>query len=80
MPLRLKIGLVIGAVMAALGTYIALHPLWSRDPVSSSRFLDLAFATFFLVKGYLYLRPAWRRPREPDAGTRASSTDRAPLE
>jgi hypothetical protein len=29
MPLRIKIGLVIGAVMFVLGAYIALHPLWS---------------------------------------------------
>ena len=65
MPLRLKIGLAIGTVMFALGAYIALHPLWSREPVSSSRFLDLAFATFFLVKGWLYLRQVWRRPRGP---------------
>ena len=65
MPLRLKIGLAIGTVMFALGAYIALHPLWSREPVSSSRFLDVAFAIFFLVKGWLYLRQAWRRPRTP---------------
>jgi hypothetical protein len=74
MPLRLKIGLAIGAVMAVLGAYIALHPLWSRDPVSSSRFLDLAFATFFLVKGYLYLRPVWRRPKPPAPPVSGAST------
>ena len=67
MPLRLKLGLVIGVVMVALGSYIALHPLWSREPVTQSRFLDLAFATFFLVKGWLYLRQLWRRPRPPAA-------------
>ena len=70
MPLRTKIGLVIGAVMFALGAYIALHPLWSRDPVTQSRFLDLAFAAFVLVKGWLYLRQAWRRPRPPTASPR----------
>ena len=73
MPLRIKIGLVIGGVMFALGAYIALHPLWDRAPVTSSRFLDLAFATFFLVKGWLYLRQAWRGPAPPGATTNASS-------
>lgn len=61
MPLRTRIGLVIGAVMFALGSYVALHPLWDPRPVSTSRWLDLAFATFFLVKGWWYLRQAWRR-------------------
>ena len=68
MPLRLKLALAIGTVMFGLGAYIALHPLWSREPVSSSRFLDLAFATFFLVKGWLYLRQVWRRPKGPAPG------------
>jgi uncharacterized membrane protein HdeD (DUF308 family) len=72
MPLRTKIGLVIGAVMFALGAYVALHPLWNRAPVTASRFLDLAFATFFLVKGWLYLRQAWRRPAPPSPGASTS--------
>ncbi len=68
MPLRLKIGLVIGVVMLGLGAYIALHPLWSRETVSNSRFLDMAFAFFFLLKGGINVRAAWRHRGPPPAG------------
>ena len=61
MPLHSRAGLVIGAVMFLLGSYVALHPLLGRGPVTASPWLDLAFATFFLVKGWLYLRPLFRR-------------------
>jgi hypothetical protein len=61
MPLRLKIGLVIGVVMFGLGAFLALRPLWDPVPKTGSRFLDLTFAIFFLVKGALYLRQPWRR-------------------
>ncbi len=62
LSLRTKICHVIGAVMFALGSYIALHPLWSRELVTQSRLLDLACATFFLVKGWRFLRQGGRRP------------------
>jgi hypothetical protein len=62
LPTRARIGLVIGAVMLAFGSYIALHPLWSPAPVTQSRLLDVAFALFFLVKGLLYFRVLRNRP------------------
>ena len=65
MPLPSRVGLVIGAVMFLLGSYVALHPLLRRGPVTASPLLDLAFATFFLVKGWLYLRPLFRRTPPP---------------
>ena len=76
MPLRLKIGLAIGTVMFALGAFVAIRPFWTREPVTQSRFLDLAFATFFLVKGGLYLRQVWRRPRSPSAEERLREPSR----
>ena len=54
--------LVVGLVMLAFGAWVALHPLWSRTPVTSSRWLDVAFAFFFLLRGAMYLR-ALRRGR-----------------
>ena len=64
-PLVARLGLVIGAVMFALGSYVALRPLWSREPVTTSRWLDLAFASFFLIKGWLHLRRGRRPPTPP---------------
>ena len=65
MSLSTRLGLVIGVVMFGLGTYIALHPLWSREPVTPSPWLDVAFALFFLIKGWLHLRALWRPARPP---------------
>ena len=71
LPLATRLGLVIGAVMVVLGSYVALHPLWSREPVTSSRLLDAGFALFFLLKGWWYLRRGWRPapPSPPGDGT-----------
>lgn len=54
--------LVVGLVMLGLGSWIALHPLWSREFVTGQRWTDLAFAFFFLLRGALYLR-SLRRAR-----------------
>ena len=78
MPLRIKIGLVIGAVMFGLGAFLALRPLWSPEPKTGSRLLDLAFATFFLIRGWLYLREAWRRPRPSSASPTVPPTASPP--
>lgn len=72
MPLQTRVGVVIGVVMFLIGSYVALHPLLRRGPVTTSPWLDLAFATFFLVRGWLYLRPLFHRapappPPPPDA-------------
>lgn len=60
--LRTRLSLVIGLVMIGLGGWIALRPLWVRTPVTGQRFLDMAFAFFFLVRGGLYLRSLRRPP------------------
>lgn len=75
-PLRLNamtprrlFSLVLGLVMIAFGSYVALHPLWAPGrPVTSSRWLDVAFALFFLLRGALYLR-ALRRPAPAPGAT-----------
>ena len=48
------IGLGIGAIMAALGVYIALRALMSGGtPLTGTLGLDLAFAVFFIARGGL---------------------------
>jgi hypothetical protein len=55
--------LVLGWIMIALGTYVALHPLWSHGkPVTTSLWLDMAFAAVFLLRGLMNLRSLRRTP------------------
>ena len=71
---RYKVVLVIGIAMMALGCYIALRPFWAgRTPMSSSRWIDMAFAAFFLIRGVMNLRTA-RRPRPHPMGADTSSS------
>jgi hypothetical protein len=68
MTTRARVVLVIGAVMMALGSYIALRPLWvGPRPLSASRWLDVAFAAFFLLRGWMNVRSALRTPASPGA-------------
>jgi len=60
-PVRYRIVLVIGLAMMALGAYIALRPLWAGPaPMSSSRWIDMAFAAFFLIRGLMNVQGARR--------------------
>jgi uncharacterized membrane protein HdeD (DUF308 family) len=55
--------LVLGWVMILLGAYVAAHPLWSRGkPVTTSLWLDMAFAAVFLLRGVMNIRGVRRRP------------------
>jgi fatty-acid desaturase len=65
MPLTLRtgVGLVLGVIMLGLGLFLALHPLWSHGrSITASRWLDMAFAAFFLIRGVMHLRRLRRRP------------------
>lgn len=54
---RTTLALVTGVAMIALGTFIALRPLWvGRIPLTSSTWLDVAFAFVFLVRGVMNVR------------------------
>jgi hypothetical protein len=59
--------LVLGWVMIALGAYVAVHPLWSHGrAVTTSLWLDMAFAALFLLRGVMNVRGV-RRVRNPAA-------------
>ena len=52
-----RLRLVLGWIMIALGLFVALHPLWSHGrPVTTSLWLDMAFAAVFLLRGVMNLR------------------------
>lgn len=59
---------VLGWIMIAIGVYVAVHPLWAHGrPVTTSIWLDMAFAAVFLLRGVMNLRVS-RRPRStPEA-------------
>jgi hypothetical protein len=61
---RARVVLAIGVLMIALGSYISLRPLWAGPrPLSASRWLDVAFAAFFLLRGWMNVRTALRQAR-----------------
>jgi hypothetical protein len=63
---RSVLALVAGVTMLAIGLYIAARPLWAGpSPVTTSRWLDAAFAFFFIVRGLMNIRSARRRPPPP---------------
>ena len=52
---------VIGVVMVALGLVLALRPLYRPGrPITTSPWLDIGFAAFFLFRGGWNLRVASR--------------------
>ena len=56
--------MVLGWIMIALGAYVAVHPLWSHgQPVTTSIWLDMAFAAVFLLRGLMNLRSLRRTPK-----------------
>jgi hypothetical protein len=57
MSARRAFSLVVGLVMVGIGGFVAIRPLWAGPrPLSASRWLDVAFAFFFLLRGAMHLR------------------------
>jgi uncharacterized membrane protein HdeD (DUF308 family) len=64
--MRSRLILAIGLVMMAIGAFVAFRPFWAGPrPLSSSRWLDVAFAAFFLIRGLMNVRTALRPPPPP---------------
>ena len=54
--------LVIGIALLALGGFLAVHPLFKHGaPITQTRWLDMAFAVVFLLRGVMNVRSALRR-------------------
>jgi hypothetical protein len=63
---RGRIALILGVVMVALGAWLLASVLiLGRPPVSSSRWLDVAFAAFFILRGGMNLASGRRTVRGP---------------
>ncbi len=51
----------LGVAMILLGVWIAIRPLIPPSrPITSERWLDVAFAAFFLIRGGMNVRTALR--------------------
>ena len=62
MTTRTRVTLVLGVVMFLLGAFVALRPLWAgQQTLSESRWLDMAFALFFMLRGLMNVRLARRQ-------------------
>lgn len=72
--LRSALPLILGLLMIGIGAYIGLRPLLGDGrPVTPSRWLDLAFAAFFIIRGLMNVRTARRwaaRVAAPDDAPR----------
>ncbi|HJU90160.1 MAG TPA: hypothetical protein VJ672_12245 [Gemmatimonadaceae bacterium] len=58
---RHVIGLIIGVFMIGLAIFLLSRPLFPPGtPVTTARWLDVAFAAFFLLRGGMNVRAALR--------------------
>jgi len=55
---------VLGVVLLGLGLFVALRPLWTHGVLTGARWLDMAFAFVFMLRGAINVRTAVRRRRE----------------
>lgn len=61
---RWVITLVLGVIMFGLGVYVGVRPLWTHNAVvTGARWLDMAFAVVFMLRGVLNVRTALQRRR-----------------
>jgi hypothetical protein len=63
-PVRWIITLVLGAVLVAIGLFIAMRPLWTHNAtLMGARWLDMAVAAVSMLRGAVNMRVALRRIR-----------------
>jgi hypothetical protein len=56
---RWIVSLVLGVVLFGLGVFVALRPLWTHNGmVTGTRWLDMAFAVVFILRGAINVRSA----------------------
>ena len=61
---RWVVTLVLGVVMFGIGVYVGVRPLWTHNSIlTGARWLDIAFAAVFMLRGALNVRTALSRRR-----------------
>ena len=57
-----KFKLALGVLMIGLGSYVAIRPLLpGHRAITPSRWLDVVFAAFFIIRGAMHVRAALRK-------------------
>lgn len=65
MTARVALSLVLGIVMLALGVFIAVRPFWAHGvPFTGARWLDVAFALVFILRGLMNVSSARSKMRK----------------
>lgn len=60
--------IITGVIMFALGLFVAARPLWTHNGVlTGTRWLDLAFAVVFMLRGVINVRTGLTRHRAASA-------------
>lgn len=60
--------LVLGVAMFTIGLYVAVRPLWTHNGVlTGARWLDVAFAVVFMLRGLINFRTVRDRRRAAGA-------------
>ena len=58
------VSLVLGVIMFGIGVYVGVHPLWTHNSIlTGARWLDMAFAAVFMLRGAVNVRTALSRRR-----------------
>ena len=61
--------LVTGAVMFGIGMYVAWRPLWTHNSIlTGARWLDIAFAGVFMLRGAINIRHVLQAKRKGPGG------------
>ena len=61
---RWVVTLVLGVIMFGIGVYVGVRPLWTHNSIlTGARWLDMAFAAVFMLRGALNARTALSRRR-----------------
>ena len=62
--IRWIVSLVLGVVLVLLGVFVAVRPVFTNNAVlTGARWLDMAFAAVFMLRGALNIRTALGRRR-----------------
>ena len=61
---RWVVTLVLGVIMFGIGVYVGVRPLWTHNSIlTGARWLDMAFAAVYMLRGALNVRTALSRRR-----------------
>lgn len=61
-PRKQTFRLILGAIMFALGLFVAVRPLFTHDAtLTGQRWLDWTFAIVFMLRGAINFRSVGRR-------------------